>query len=51
MLYEKPDVVDLGSIARHTFTTHPDKGFDNLQGDFACELSHSGDSPVGHCDA
>ena len=25
------------------------KGYDNAVGDFDCELSHSGWSPVGHC--
>jgi len=52
--YTTPEIRDLGSIAAHTFMPNPghsasNKGYDNAVGDFDCELSHSGWSPVGHC--
>ncbi|HEY5578443.1 MAG TPA: hypothetical protein VIL12_02000 [Acidimicrobiia bacterium] len=49
--YERPEITDLGSIADHTFETRGEdfKGAVNLDGDYGCELSHSGPSPVGHC--
>ncbi|HEU5208094.1 MAG TPA: hypothetical protein VFU06_01680 [Longimicrobiales bacterium] len=58
MRYERPQIADLGSIAAHTFMPDPGnsqshKGFNNLNGDHDCELSHSfGDNPngPGHCD-
>ena len=57
MIYEKAEIVDLGSITRHTFATGmgDSKGFANDNGDEACELSHSGDTnpngAPGLCDA
>lgn len=54
MKYERPEIIDLGLIAAHTFMPNPGnsqshKGFTNAVGDYDCELSHSGFSPVGLC--
>lgn len=51
--YEKPRVVDLGSIAAHTFMpitqgqSQSHKGFDHPNGDMECELSSSPGSAPG----
>jgi hypothetical protein len=52
--YTAPQIKDLGLIAAHTFMPDPgasasNKGFSNALGDFDCELSHSGFTPVGLC--